>query len=61
MICDSYILYRCPDPDCEYWDIYSGSCPNHHGRPFGDYPDLVRLVVRPDPVELRRAECKDAV
>lgn len=54
MICDSYILYRCPDPDCEYWDVDPGMCRDHHGHPLGDYPDLVELVVRPDPIELRR-------
>lgn len=47
MIHDEYVLYVCPDPDCEYWDVEPGCCPNYNAHPLGDYEDLCEIVVAP--------------
>ena len=47
MICDSYEIWICPDPDCDRWDIEPMRCDEHHTHQLGDYPDLVPVLVRP--------------
>jgi hypothetical protein len=49
MICDSYVIYVCPHPDCVVWDMHPEICDDHHAHPDGDYPRLKPLTVRPRP------------
>lgn len=53
MICEAYVLYVCPDPDCDFWDLEPGVCPSYDAHPLGDYPTLRELRVAP-PTEVER-------
>lgn len=51
-VCDNYILYVCPDPICDYWDIFPGICKSElehrdNEEQFLYPPNLIELTVYP--------------